>query len=271
MKLQGVFMIIPLLAVVANGSTIPSTDSYNVQQLEKRGDNDPDINESAVEELKAKLMEKYEAQKKAHSDLFAEYSVMVEEHEKLRKQKTQVNIDLQNEIDKGKEKESVELFNSLQVGHMPQDFFDKDKTNGPEESTSSLEDPYGLKHTVAEDGKEGLVESSGSFGTPYEHQHSIAKDGLEEIEQSNQEPLKIQDEITIRDSSNKKLPEKQARAAAQSSGIPRVKMVNLNPILSKLKMPRDYSHGTKTGAKQANDDQQRVAEPIRKKHWLKRV
>ncbi|KAH6597932.1 hypothetical protein BASA50_004087 [Batrachochytrium salamandrivorans] len=41
MKLQGVFMITPLLAVVASGITIPSTDGHNVQQLEKRSDNDP--------------------------------------------------------------------------------------------------------------------------------------------------------------------------------------------------------------------------------------
>ncbi|KAH6571732.1 hypothetical protein BASA60_002549 [Batrachochytrium salamandrivorans] len=279
----------PLLAVAASGNTIPSTDSYDVQQLEKRGDNDPDINESAVEELKAKLMEEYEAKKKAHSDLFSKYSVMIEEQERLRKQQDQVKIDLQNEIDKDKEKESVgphnslgnprgnkrifangddgseELSNSLQVGHMLKDFFE-DKTNGPEESTSSSEDPYGLKHTVAEDGKEGLVESSGSFGTPYEHQRKI-----EEIKESNQEPLKIQDEVTSGDSSNKRLPEKQAQAAVKPSSMPQVRMVDINPILKPLKMPRDRSHGTKTGAKQANDDQQRVAEPIRKKHWLKRV
>ncbi|KAH9269932.1 hypothetical protein BASA83_007918 [Batrachochytrium salamandrivorans] len=45
MKLQGVFMIIPLLAIVASGITIPSTDGYNVQRLEKRGGSDPDFNE----------------------------------------------------------------------------------------------------------------------------------------------------------------------------------------------------------------------------------
>ncbi|KAH9265385.1 hypothetical protein BASA84_001655 [Batrachochytrium salamandrivorans] len=48
MKLQGVFMIIPLLAVVASGSTIPSTDGYSVQRLEKRGDSDSDIKGSTA-------------------------------------------------------------------------------------------------------------------------------------------------------------------------------------------------------------------------------
>ncbi|KAH6566576.1 hypothetical protein BASA60_009408 [Batrachochytrium salamandrivorans] len=49
MKLQGVFMITPLLAVVASGITIPSTDGYNVQQLEKRSDSEPDNNEPGDE------------------------------------------------------------------------------------------------------------------------------------------------------------------------------------------------------------------------------
>ncbi|KAH6572322.1 hypothetical protein BASA62_003471 [Batrachochytrium salamandrivorans] len=45
----------PLLAVAASGSTIPSTDSYNVQQLEKRGDNDPASKEFTDEDSKGQM------------------------------------------------------------------------------------------------------------------------------------------------------------------------------------------------------------------------
>ncbi|KAH6597928.1 hypothetical protein BASA50_004083 [Batrachochytrium salamandrivorans] len=47
MKLQGVFMIIPLLAVVVSGKTIHNADDRNAQQ---RGNRGPDNNEPGDED-----------------------------------------------------------------------------------------------------------------------------------------------------------------------------------------------------------------------------
>ncbi|KAH6598907.1 hypothetical protein BASA50_003413 [Batrachochytrium salamandrivorans] len=260
MKLQGVFMIMPFLAVIASGNTIPNTDSYNVQRLEKRGDNDPDIKEFTDEDLMAKLMAKYKAQRKAQSDVFTEYSAIVKKLEILDRQRAQARAILRSGVTKDKTNEQIELLDSLKKtrrnrrihddeddeddesdelpnflkvsqefqgllvqegennpmkppnflpeGYILQDFFE-DKTNGPEESTSSSEDPYGLKHTVAEYGKEGPVESLGFLEEAYKLQRSLANDKLKEIDKLNQELLKIQDEVTFRVELNQELSKKQ--------------------------------------------------------------
>ncbi|KAH9273662.1 hypothetical protein BASA83_003995 [Batrachochytrium salamandrivorans] len=72
-----------------SGNTIPSTDSYNVQQLEKRGNNDPASKKSASKNPMAKLMAKYEAPKQARYNVFTQHSMMVDEQEKLDEQGAQ--------------------------------------------------------------------------------------------------------------------------------------------------------------------------------------
>ncbi|KAH6560349.1 hypothetical protein BASA60_000346 [Batrachochytrium salamandrivorans] len=182
---------------------------------------------------------------------------------------------------------SKRLFNSFRAKTKPQSFFDKDKINEPVRSSGSFGNPYEHQHSTI-DWKDVLAGSSGSFQNPYKHQHSTinwkdvlagSSGSLEEaykhqrrikkIKQLNQEPLKRQDEITFRDSSNKKLTETQAQATVQPSGISQEKAVNLGPILNSLKPSQDHSHDSQTELKQANDDQQRASDEIRKRYRLK--
>ncbi|KAH9252883.1 hypothetical protein BASA81_009186 [Batrachochytrium salamandrivorans] len=219
-------MIIPLLAVVASGSTIPSTDSYNVQQLEKRGDSDPDIKESAVEELKARLMLEYEAKRQALSKASDQRLMEIKKLERLGKQGAQVNIDLQNEMDKDKEKE-------------------KD----PMESSSSSEEFRKL-------------------------QRSISKATLEFMEEFDQEPSKMQDEVAIRDALNEKnevairdapnerLSETQVQATVWPSSMSQLRTMSINLIWSLLKMSQDCFRGANTGPEQIDNEYQKITGEI---------
>ncbi|KAH6564633.1 hypothetical protein BASA61_003291 [Batrachochytrium salamandrivorans] len=231
----------PLLAVIASGNTIPSTDSYNVQQLEKRGDNDPASKKSAAKNPMAKLMEKYEAQKRVQSQVSGRYLGAAEQLKGLNEQEAQVRAQVKDEMDRYKKKKLMT-------------------------TSSSSEELPTLKHTVAEDGKGKPKELNNALKKNRGKQYKLAKDVLKAREKFNQKHLEKQDEITSGEASNKKLPETQAQAAVKPSSMPRVRMVNTNPISSPLKMPRDYSHGTKTEPKQVNDDQQRASDDIRERY-----
>ncbi|KAH6596937.1 hypothetical protein BASA61_003318, partial [Batrachochytrium salamandrivorans] len=132
MKLQGVFMIIPLLAVAASGSTIPSTDSYNVQQLEKRGNNDPDINEPADEESNG------QEESSDGSRLGAEF---------------------QGFFDQDKTNGPVEPSKFLQLGQRIRDFFTKDGDDEDDDFKNGLWVP---KNIVSGEGEEKPEELSSS-------------------------------------------------------------------------------------------------------------
>ncbi|KAH6578148.1 hypothetical protein BASA81_007261 [Batrachochytrium salamandrivorans] len=111
MKLQGVFMIIPLLAVVASGSTIPSKTSYNVQRLEKRGNNDPASKGYTAKNSRAKLAVVSDANGGAQSPTLAQHLSLAEQLEKIGERWTQVETELQGDIDQDKEKKRARLHN----------------------------------------------------------------------------------------------------------------------------------------------------------------
>ncbi|KAH6582656.1 hypothetical protein BASA61_008406 [Batrachochytrium salamandrivorans] len=113
MKLQGVFMIIPLLAVVASGITIPSTDGYNVQRLEKRSDSEPDNNEPGDEGPRSGFAEESGSNGGARSKTSGRHSEGAE-------QQTQNPAELPDETDDNKNQKSVGPSNLRQNPRMLQ-------------------------------------------------------------------------------------------------------------------------------------------------------
>ncbi|KAH6581156.1 hypothetical protein BASA60_002539 [Batrachochytrium salamandrivorans] len=196
----------PLLAVIASGNTIPSTDSYNVQQLEKRGDNDPASKKSAAKNPMAKLMEKYEAQKRVQSQVSGRYLGAAEQLKGLNEQEAQVRAQVKDEMDRYKKKKLMT-------------------------TSSSSEELPTLKHTVAEDGKGKPKELNNALKKNRGKQYKLAKDVLKAREKFNQKHLEKQDEITSGEASNKKLPETQAQAAVKPSSMPRVPQTLLSWFL----------------------------------------
>ncbi|KAH9269936.1 hypothetical protein BASA83_007922 [Batrachochytrium salamandrivorans] len=106
MKLQGVFMIIPLLAVVASGITIPSTDGYNAQQLEKRSDSEPDNNEPGDGGPRGGFAEESGGNEDDQSQVSGR-------HLEVTEQPTQNSAKLPNEMGKNKGGKSVGPSDSL--------------------------------------------------------------------------------------------------------------------------------------------------------------
>ncbi|KAH6593119.1 hypothetical protein BASA50_007593 [Batrachochytrium salamandrivorans] len=121
--------------------------------------------------------------------------MMVDEQEKLDEQGAQVKIDLQNEIDKDKEKESVGPHNSWrnpyghrhsgadnsgdgskelpkpsQKGRGFRDFFTRKEKDKPRGSFNSFKEKNKLQSFFKKDNTDGPVESSGSFENPYKDQ-----------------------------------------------------------------------------------------------------
>ncbi|KAH6598860.1 hypothetical protein BASA50_003367 [Batrachochytrium salamandrivorans] len=149
MKLQGVFMIMPLLAAAASGSTIPSTDSYNVQQLEKRGNNDPDINEPADEESNGQ---------EESSD------------------GSRLGAAFQGFFDQDKTNGPVEPSKFLQLGQRIRDFFTKDGDDGDDEDDDFKNGLWVPKNIVSGEGEEKPEELSSSSEETHTPQDTLSED-----------------------------------------------------------------------------------------------
>ncbi|KAH9266491.1 hypothetical protein BASA84_001128 [Batrachochytrium salamandrivorans] len=243
MKLQGVFMIIPLLAVVASGSTIPSKTSYNVQRLEKRGDDDPASKGYTAKNSRAKLAVVSDANGGAQSPTLAQHLSLAEQLEKIGERWTQVETELQGDIDQDKEKKRARLHNLGKESYKSQ--HGTPNYNRGDDERNWRDRPLFCNQAVV-----------------HESQHGTDNTVLEEIRKLNQELLKKQDEITNRGASNEKLSETQAQAIVQPKSIPHVNTVSISPILSSLKPSHGRSHGTKTVPEQIDDDYRKAVEEI---------
>ncbi|KAH6568594.1 hypothetical protein BASA62_005391 [Batrachochytrium salamandrivorans] len=85
---------------------------------------------STAKSKMVKLMAKYKAPKQAQYNVFTQHSMMVDEQERLDEQGAQAGTELQNEMDKYKEKNLME-------------------------SSSSLRNPYGHRHSGADNSGDG--------------------------------------------------------------------------------------------------------------------
>ncbi|KAH6585665.1 hypothetical protein BASA61_006782 [Batrachochytrium salamandrivorans] len=247
----------PFLAVIVSGSTIPSTDSYNVQRLEKRGNDDPDIKEFTDEDLMRKLMAEYEAQRKVQSNSFAKYSVIKKELDRLGEQLAQVKAKVQSNIDKTKKEKPMELPDSLKKSRRIQRIYGDgdDEDDESEESSNILKISHEFQNLLTQEGEDNPRRLLSSLEDAYQLQYELANDKAEEMEQLTQELLRLQAEITSRSEFNERLLETQAQAAVQPSSISKVKAMGVGFISNLLKMPHGHSRGTETEPEQANDDQ----------------
>ncbi|KAH6580019.1 hypothetical protein BASA60_003060 [Batrachochytrium salamandrivorans] len=145
MKLHGMFMIIPLLAVVASGSTIPSTDSYNVQRLEKRGNDDPASRNPALRIQGLSWQQVLESKEvlnlKFRTDIWGPSPIG-------------------NKDEKGNPVGSTNPFDS---NYRPPHFGNKDKKKTPVESLNALESGHTSQTIVKENEKGESTKSPNSL------------------------------------------------------------------------------------------------------------
>ncbi|KAH6598858.1 hypothetical protein BASA50_003365 [Batrachochytrium salamandrivorans] len=160
MKLQGVFMIMPLLAAAASGSTIPSTDSYNVQQLEKRGDNDPASKEFTDEGSNGQTgSSSFSGSPHMPQDTFGKWD---DESDDESSGDLRLGAEFKGSFNQegGDKPEEPSFFSRF--GQRIQDFFKKDKpkTNGQEELDNALKENRDKQNKVAEDMLKAVKESN---------------------------------------------------------------------------------------------------------------
>ncbi|KAH6585895.1 hypothetical protein BASA50_000839 [Batrachochytrium salamandrivorans] len=281
MKLQGVFMIIPLLAVAVSGSTIPSKTSYSVQRLEKRGDDDPASKGSAPKNTKVELAVGSEPKGGARSKVLREHLSLAKQLEEIEERWVQHQDVLQIEMDKNKggDEELVKPHGPLKKYPTPQHGADNDDGKEPARLSNIVEiDPTVQRFVTRERNKimnsidsfkatrrlrdsmrkNRPAGSSNSLPQHYRNQHSVVNIMSGPMDKSNQ------GEMTFRDAFKKNHPGNQAQSSVRSKYISQEKTVDVNDILNALKMSHDHSHGTSTGPEQIDNDYQKMAEEIRK-------
>ncbi|KAH6564596.1 hypothetical protein BASA62_007820 [Batrachochytrium salamandrivorans] len=240
MKLQGVFMIIPLLAVVASGSTIPSTDGYSVQRLEKRGDSDSDIKGSTAKNSRVKLVEESGAKGGAQSQIPDRYPAITKQLKGLDQWRTKLKAEMRVEADDYKKERLAKTSSSLENPHTPQRIVNiyqnpgerpdllkeirrlqsgvnEDKKKELLELPSSSKSGRMVKSTFIKNKRKNTMKSLNYLGRTLSGQRRSTQDKSGSMENSNQEPSEEQNQKASGDASNKELPENQAQTAVQNS------------------------------------------------------
>ncbi|KAH6565780.1 hypothetical protein BASA60_009787 [Batrachochytrium salamandrivorans] len=150
----------PLLAAAASGSTIPSTDSYNVQQLEKRGDNDPASKEFTDEGSNGQTgSSSFSGSPHMPQDTFGKWD---DESDDESSGDLRLGAEFKGSFNQegGDKPEEPSFFSRF--GQRIQDFFKKDKpkTNGQEELDNALKENRDKQNKVAEDMLKAVKESN---------------------------------------------------------------------------------------------------------------
>ncbi|KAH9250214.1 hypothetical protein BASA81_012022 [Batrachochytrium salamandrivorans] len=190
----------PLLAAAASGSTIPSTDSYNVQQLEKRGDNDPASKEFTDEGSNGQTgSSSFSGSPHMPQDTFGKWD---DESDDESSGDLRLGAEFKGSFNQegGDKPEEPSFFSRF--GQRIQDFFKKDKpkTNGQEELDNALKENRDKQNKKPEELSNDLDEprtpqgnfggwddesdgSSSSSENLYMPQHTVSEDEDEKPEE----------------------------------------------------------------------------------------
>ncbi|KAH9245482.1 hypothetical protein BASA81_017024 [Batrachochytrium salamandrivorans] len=302
MKLQGVFMIIPLLAVTVSGSTTPSQTGYSVQRLEKRGDSDPASKGSTPKNTKVKSAVGSESQRNALSKALGKHLLLAEQLDKADKKWNQDQDGSQNRMGSYEKEKIVESSNLGKKYPTPQHSAGNDDGKEPARRSNIVQiDPKVQRFVTRE--KDKIMNSIGSFKATrrlrdsmrkdrsvgssnslpehYRNQRKIGNNWLDSSagpssywDQYDTDQHSVDDtmsgsmdksnqgEMTFRDSSKKKHSEPQAQSSVWPKGMSRGKAAGTSHALGSLGSSRGRSHSTSTGPKQIENDYQKMCEQV---------
>ncbi|KAH6569525.1 hypothetical protein BASA61_004485 [Batrachochytrium salamandrivorans] len=260
MKLHGMFMIIPLLAVVASGSTIPSTDSYNVQRLEKRGNDDPASKKSGAKDPRVELAAGSGVKGGAQSKVSNRYLGVTEKPKGLDEQQAQARAQIKSDIDKNRRERLVKLSNPFGDPDSPSPIGNKDEKGNPVGSTNPFDSNYRPPHFGNKDKKKTPVESLNALESGHTSQ-TIVKENEKGESTKSPNSLKLGQRLRGIFNKNRKKKPTESLSSLQLGHTPKP-IVNEDEKKKPTKSPNDLQLGYTSQTIVVEDEKEKPTESL---------